>query len=149
MPKVTGTLEAAIYATDLDRAEEFYSGIVGLPVIARKPGRHVFFAVGRSVLLVFDPRATRTPPSPEAALPVPAHGATGQGHYCFRVDRDELDAWRAHLEHSGVDIEADLTWPNGARSIYVRDPAGNSIEFAEAGLWFSDAGKQDRDDGDR
>ena len=26
-------------------------------------------------------------------------------------------------------------WPNGARSIYVRDPAGNSLEFAEPALW--------------
>ncbi|PPB81635.1 glyoxalase/bleomycin resistance protein/dioxygenase superfamily protein [Albidovulum inexpectatum] len=149
MPRVTGTLEAALYATDLDRAERFYTDIVGLTVIARKPGRHVFFAVGRSVLLVFDPRATLSPPRPDAALPVPAHGATGPGHYCFRVDRDELDAWRLHLERHGIAIEAEIAWPNGARSIYVRDPAGNSIEFGEEALWFSPGATDAPDDGDR
>ena len=32
-------------------------------------------------------------------------------------------------------IEADFRWPNGARSIYVRDPAGNSIELADPAIW--------------
>ena len=27
-------------------------------------------------------------------------------------------------------------WPNGARSLYFRDPAGNSVEIAEPRLWF-------------
>ena len=33
---------------------------------------------------------------------------------------------------------ADFQWPNGARSIYFRDPAGNSIEIAEPRLWFDE-----------
>ena len=38
-----------------------------------------------------------------------------------------------------VAIEADFRWPgSNARSIYVRDPAGNSIEFAEPRLWGKD-----------
>ncbi|MCB1424836.1 MAG: glyoxalase/bleomycin resistance/extradiol dioxygenase family protein, partial [Notoacmeibacter sp.] len=43
--------------------------------------------------------------------------------------------WRAHLQDHGIGIEADFRWPNGARSIYFRDPAGNSIEFAEPSIW--------------
>jgi hypothetical protein len=35
----------------------------------------------------------------------------------------------------GFPVEADFRWPNEARSIYVRDPAGNSVEFAEPRLW--------------
>lgn len=46
-----------------------------------------------------------------------------------------MDAWRGHLEQSGVTIEADFRWPNGARSIYFRDPDGNSLEIAEPKLW--------------
>ena len=42
------------------------------------------------------------------------------------------------LESFGVEIEADFEWPNGARSVYVRDPDGNSIEFAEPKLWGID-----------
>ncbi|MFZ5709769.1 MAG: VOC family protein [Pseudomonadota bacterium] len=134
-PRFLGTLESALYARDLAAAETFYAGLLGLPVITRQEGRHIFFRVGGSVLLIFDPAATAKPPPPGARPPVPAHGATGPGHYCFAADPDTLGAVRAHLEQNGVGIEADFRWPNGARSIYVRDPAGNSIEFAEPGLW--------------
>lgn len=133
-----GTLESALYADDLAAAEDFYGRMLGLPVIARQPSRHVFFAVGQSVLLIFDPAATEGGPKPGARLPVPAHGARGPGHYCFRVRDEDLEAWRRLLEGAGVSIEADFTWPGGARSIYVRDPAGNSIEFAALELWFPD-----------
>jgi hypothetical protein len=34
-----------------------------------------------------------------------------------------------------VAIEADFEWPKGGRSIYFRDPAGNSVEFAEPRIW--------------
>ncbi len=134
-PAILGTLESALYADDLDAAEGFYSGILGLEVVTRQAGRHIFFRVGASILLVFDPKATSQPPRRDAAIQVPPHGATGPGHYCFSVAAEALDAWRAHLEAAGVAIEADFHWPNGARSIYVRDPAGNSVEFAEPALW--------------
>ena len=64
-----------------------------------------------------------------------AHGARGPGHVCFRVRADVLDALGAHLAACGQIIEADFLWPNGARSLYLRDPAGNSVEFAEPRLW--------------
>ena len=35
----------------------------------------------------------------------------------------------------GVEIEVDYLWPGGGRSIYFRDPAGNSLEFAEPSIW--------------
>ena len=35
----------------------------------------------------------------------------------------------------GVAIEHEQTWPRGGRSFYVRDPAGNSIEFATPRIW--------------
>lgn len=135
-PPIQGTLEAALYAADLDAAESFYAQVIGLTPIGRVAGRHVFFRVGASVLLIFNPEVTARPAATGARLPVPAHGMRGQGHYCFAVKADDLDGWRRHLEASGVVIEADFCWPNGARSIYLRDPAGNSLEFAEPGLWF-------------
>ncbi len=134
-PPILGTLESSLYAQDLRAVERFYAGTLGLPVVARQDGRHVFFRVGASILLVFNPDATAKGPHPGAKLPVPAHGASGPGHYCFSVDAGALDAWQLHLVAQGIGIEADFRWPNGARSIYVRDPAGNSVEFAEPGLW--------------
>ncbi|MBP9047931.1 MAG: VOC family protein [Tabrizicola sp.] len=127
-------LETALYAPDLDAAKAFYGETLGLPVIAEVTGRHVFFRVGAGVLLVFDPGATEVP-SGNPALPVPVHGARGPGHLCFAATRAEIAAWRERLAAAGVVAEAEFDWPNGARSLYVRDPGGNSVEFAEPGLW--------------
>ncbi|WP_118138019.1 VOC family protein [Oceanicella sp. SM1341] len=129
---VDGLLETCLYASDLVAAEAFYGGLLGLSVVMREAGRHVFFRAGPSMFFVFDPAAT-CESAPDAALPVPPHGATGPGHVCFRSTG--LDRLRARLEAAGHPAEADFRWPNGARSLYVRDPAGNSVEFAEPALW--------------
>nr|WP_306116604.1 MULTISPECIES: VOC family protein [unclassified Roseovarius] len=127
-------LEAALYVDDLPAAEHFYGTILGLDTVARVEGRHVFYRVGDTILLIFDPAATRIG-SDNAQLPVPGHGAMGQGHFCFAAEAAEITAWRDWLETAEIPIEADFHWPNGARSIYFRDPAGNSLEFAEPRLW--------------
>jgi catechol 2,3-dioxygenase-like lactoylglutathione lyase family enzyme len=87
------------------------------------------------MLLVFDPARTASAPGDVGGTPVPAHGARGAGHVCFRVAADELGAWRERLEGAGVAIEAEITWPRGGSSLYVRDPAGNSVELAPASIW--------------
>ena len=132
-------LETALYAADLDAAEAFYSGVIGLAKRSRAGDRHVFFGLRDAMLLVFNPAETAQPPA-GGALPVPPHGAHGPGHVAFAASAAELDRWRVRLEAAGVAIEADFRWPGGdgvpgARSIYVRDPAGNSVEFAEPRLW--------------
>ncbi len=127
-------LETALYVTDLDAAETFYQSVLGLEPIAKVDGRHVFFRCGPGVLLLFDPSET-VKPSGNAKLPVPPHGARGNGHLCFRANAEEIAEWKIRLEANDVAIEADFFWPNGARSIYFRDPSGNSIEFAEPSIW--------------
>lgn len=131
----SGILESALYATDLDAAERFYTEVLGLERIAKVEGRHIFFRCGEGVLLIFNSDETETPPAPDARLPVPPHGARGPGHLCFRAVGEEISQWRAHLEAMGVGIEADFNWPGGGRSIYFRDPAGNSLEFASPTIW--------------
>ena len=130
-------LETALYAEDLEATARFYADVLGLPEIARVEDRHVFFRVGNMVLLLFQPLATAAGGSnPE--LPVPPHGCRGEGHLCFSASAAEIHAWQERLEAAGVPVEADFHWPNGARSIYFRDPAGNSLEFAEPRLWFDE-----------
>ena len=128
-------LESALYVTDLDASETFYRDVIGLERIAKVEGRHVFFRCGQGVLLLFNAGATQHAPPPDAKLPVPPHGATGAGHLCFRVSGDALDGMVKRLDEAGIVIEADFRWPGGARSIYFRDPAGNSLECAEPKLW--------------
>lgn len=133
-PRPAAILETALYAADLDAAEAFYGDLLGLERVARAGDRHVFFRCGAGMLLIFNASATERPAAP-GGLPVPVHGARGPGHLAFAATLPELDRWRAHLTAHGVAIEADFLWPNGARSLYLRDPAGNSIEFAEPRLW--------------
>ncbi len=129
-----GILETVLYGRDLSAMEAFYRGVLGLTTYAEAAGRHVFFRCGDQMLLIFNPDATRVPPKP-GALPVPPHGAEGDGHVCFRASAAEIDRWRARLVDKGVAIEADFAWPGGGRSIYFRDPAGNCLEFAEPKIW--------------
>ncbi len=134
-PPFQGILEAALYVDDLDAAEGFYGDLLGLERILRAGNRHVFYKVGRTVLLIFNPAETEVT-APDALLPVPPHGARGPGHLCFTACPEEIDTWLSRLATAGVEIEQDFRWPNGARSIYFRDPAGNSLEMAEPRLWF-------------
>jgi catechol 2,3-dioxygenase-like lactoylglutathione lyase family enzyme len=131
----SGILETVLYATDLDAIESFYKRVLGLSPQAKAEGRQIFYRCGDQMLLIFNPNATEKAPAPGAALPVPPHGAYGEGHVCFRASAAEIDAWRRHLEDAGVVIEADFEWPGGGRSIYFRDPAGNCLEFAEPRIW--------------
>jgi catechol 2,3-dioxygenase-like lactoylglutathione lyase family enzyme len=131
----TGILETVMYAVDLDATEAFYADVLGMVPFSKLAGRQLFYRCGDQVLLIFNPEATVVPPPANAKLPVPPHGAMGEGHVCFRASRKEIDDWKCRLEAAGVAIEADFVWPSGGRSIYFRDPAGNCLEFAEPKIW--------------
>jgi len=129
-----GVLETVLYAQDLAAAEAFYSNVLGLELYSRMPPRQLFYRCGEGMLLIFNPDVTEVPPA-TTALPVPPHGSRGPGHVCFRATAAEIDQWRTHLGAKGIAVESDFAWPSGGRSIYFRDPAGNSLEFAEAQIW--------------
>ena len=123
-------IETAIYVKGLDQTEIFYRDVLGLPVIAKEPGRQVFFRVGNdNVLLAFLSEATLKGDQ------LPAHGANGPGHFALGIDAGDLDAWRQTLREKNVDIEKVVEWPRGGKSIYFRDPAGNLVELVTPGIW--------------
>lgn len=129
MPTVTRIYETILYARDLDAAAAFYGGVLGLPALPRQSDRGVVFRMSaESVLIVFDPTKTAAP-HPE----VPSHGAEEAGHVAFTVP--ELESWRTRLAEHGIEIEREVDWPLGGRSVYARDPAGNSVEFVQGRVW--------------
>jgi catechol 2,3-dioxygenase-like lactoylglutathione lyase family enzyme len=132
--KATKVLETCLYVDDLVRAERFYTDVLGLEFVSRQEGRHVFFRCGQAMVLLFNPLASREA-SLVADTPIPLHGAFGAGHAAFAAREAELPEWRAHLESHGVAIEQTIDWPGGGRSLYFRDPAGNSLEFATPRIW--------------
>ncbi len=121
-------LEAGLYARDLEAAEHFYATVLDLDVLFREDGRHVFFRCGTGTVLLFKPGATQTSDT------VP-HGSVGAGHVALAVETDRLENWRDHFADHGVAVEHEQDWGEQERSLYVRDPAGNSVELATSTLW--------------
>ena len=127
---IKAVVETAIYVADLLAAENFYRTVLGLPMIGKEPGRHVFFQVGEAgVLLAFRAETTL-----KGGL-LPPHGATRPGHFALGIEVEAFDAWRKLLPRHGVTIEKEVEWPKGGKSLYFRDPAGNSVELVTPGVW--------------
>jgi len=123
-------LETCLYVDDLAVAERFYQQTLGLAFVSRQDGRHLFFRIGRRMLLLFDPRQSN-----DAASTLPRHGASGSGHVAFAVKQRDLPAWEIRLGEAGAAIEQIVEWPTGGRSFYFRDPAGNSLELTSPAIW--------------
>lgn len=129
MHPIEQILETALYVDDLARAETFYRELFGFPVMGKETGRHVFFRVGNSVLLLFNAAQTALGGN------LPAHGSSGPGHAAFAIRQDALDEWRQRLAAHGIAVEKEVPWPRGGRSLYFRDPAGNALELVTPGCW--------------
>jgi len=128
--KIRAVVETALYVDVLQAAETFYGTILGLRVMGKEAGRHLFFQAGESsVLLAFLAEATLKGDQ------LPPHGATGPGHFALGIDAEAFDAWRTVLQSHGVSIEKEAAWPKGGKSLYFRDPAGNSVELVTPGVW--------------
>lgn len=117
MGEIEAVIETGIYVDDLEPAEAFYRDVLGLAVIGKEQGRHVFFRVGeRNVLLAFNPAATLK------GDVLPVHGAIGPGHFALGIAVADFDAWRERLAKHAVVVEKEVQWPRGGRSLYFRDP---------------------------
>jgi catechol 2,3-dioxygenase-like lactoylglutathione lyase family enzyme len=134
---IKGVYEAVLYTDDVSEAAAFYSNVVGLRPAAPVSSLMAAFRTGESdeippsgLLLVFNRR--------EAAVPgreVPSHGTIGAGHVALRIAADRYEWWKDRLARHGVPIEQEAEWKTGARSIYFRDPAGNSVELVAGEIW--------------
>ena len=123
-------LETCLYVDDLVAARNFYADILGLRVIEEQAGRHLFLRCGQRMLLLFVPEASLAPGGM-----VPPHGAQGPGHIAFACSEEEIDDWSTQLAARSIAIETIVEWPRGGKSLYFRDPAGNSLEFATPRMW--------------
>lgn len=128
-PELRSVLETVLYYQDQGAAERFYVDVLGMRLIAKQPGRSLFFRAGSSVFLLFDASAA------QKGGELPPHGATGSGHVCFVVEPASYQGWKSHLKAHGVEILTEVEWPDRRQSFYFRDPHDNLLEIADGDLW--------------
>ena len=123
--------ETVVYAGDVRGAASFYADALGLRLVGELDDLLASLRLpDGGLLLVFDPDLAAQP-----GRPVPSHGAKGAGHVAFAVRRDSLDDWVKRLAARGIQIEHAVDWDGGGRSLYIRDPAGNSVELVDRDIW--------------
>ena len=121
--------ETCLYIQDIDQSYDFYKGLLGLEVIGRAEGRHIFFRAGASVLLCFIAENSKTKTSP------PAHYAEGKQHYAFEVTKEEYKETKEEIISLGIEIIDELVWKSGQESFYFNDPDGHVLEVVPKGVW--------------
>jgi catechol 2,3-dioxygenase-like lactoylglutathione lyase family enzyme len=124
---VDGVSELVLEVTDLDAAERFYSGVLGLPVVER-------WAAREAIWLMAGERTRIGLWRPQVGL------AGGRGglhvHFAMRIAEDDFDDAVAHLRGQGQPVETMAFSDGRGRAAYVDDPDGNVVE-----LWTWDVGE--------
>jgi glyoxylase I family protein len=112
----------AVVVRDLDRAEAFYAGVLGLPVVRRwdddagRP-RSVWVELGAGAFLAIE----------RAAAPGPRRGDDAPGWHCvaLAIDASERGWWRDRLSAAGHPVERESPF-----TLYARDPDGNLVALS-------------------
>jgi catechol 2,3-dioxygenase-like lactoylglutathione lyase family enzyme len=123
--------ETVLYGRPVHELARFYRETLALRQVAEFASAVAFRLPDGGVLLLFDPELQERP-----ERTIPSHGARGPGHAAFSVGRGELERWAGALRDHGIELEHAQAWDEaGGRSIYFRDPVGNSIELIEGEAW--------------
>jgi catechol 2,3-dioxygenase-like lactoylglutathione lyase family enzyme len=121
--------ETCLYIEDLDRSEQFYHGLLKLPIISKVEARHVFFRCGGSVLLCFLNKATIM----EERLP--PHYAIGRQHIALEVPMRSYQDSKQELLDAGIELIHTEPWGSKYESFYFYDPDGHVLEIVPTGMW--------------
>jgi catechol 2,3-dioxygenase-like lactoylglutathione lyase family enzyme len=129
MKEVIKIKETCLYLHDLKKAKTFYHDKLGFEVIHYQPDKHIFFRVGASVLLCFNPSGSKLKISP------PPHYAEGNQHFAFEVTKEDYYKCKDKILSLGIEIIDTVVWKSDQESFYFKDPENNVLEFVPEGVW--------------
>ena len=116
---VTGVSELVLEVADLAAAEEFYAGVLGLPVVERWPERGAIWVMAGDRTRIGLWR-------PQVGL------AGGRGgvhvHFAMHIGESDYDAAVSALRERGAEVE-EIAFDGAGRAAYVTDPDGNVVEL--------------------
>ena len=116
MTAIRGIYEVAIPVENLERAEAFYLGVLGLESGLRETERrwHFLRAGGSAGMLVLQENT----------------GSFPSQHFAFTTSDAEIERAGVELRERGVEVTGPVThdWMP-ARSIYFSDPDGHDLEL--------------------
>jgi catechol-2,3-dioxygenase len=118
---VTGVSELVLEVVDLEAAEAFYAGVLGLPVVERWPDREAIWVMAGERTRIGLWR-------PQVGL------AGGRGgihvHFAMHIAEAGYDAAVTRLKERGAYKEehAFATY-EASRAVYAEDPDGNIVEL--------------------
>jgi len=128
-PPSLGLRHLALSVADLPACEHFYVDVLGFEVEWRPDAENLYLRLAGDNLALH----VYHPPASDEALEAAAfRERRGQhlGHFGILVKRPaDVDAWAEYLRQAGLTVPAPRTHRDGARSFYIADPDGNSIQF--------------------
>ena len=122
--------ETCLYVRELEKIRKFYAEILELPIINYEPEKHIFFRLGSSVLLCFNPEDSRHKVSP------PGHYGGGKQHVAFEVPMADYEDAKAEIIAKGIKVIDEVEWKGKVKSFYFEDPEQNVLEIVpDKGIW--------------
>src|SRR4029453_18466451 len=116
---VTGVSELGLEGVDLEAAQAFYAGLLGLPVVDRWPDREAIWVMAGDRTRIGLWR-------PQVGL------AGGRGglhvHFAMHITEAAYNAAVALLRERSEAVE-EIAFDGAGRAAYVTDPDGNVVEL--------------------
>ena len=125
--QLNGISHFALNVTNMERAENFYTHVLGFPVLMRtqtKAGQqHIEVDAGNVAIALFE--------SPELDLEAAHKTMTDDGylHFAFDAPYDRFDATLQALREGGVQMDGEPRDWGKSVSVYFRDPDGHQLEI--------------------
>ena len=123
-PSHAGLRHVALNVRDMDAMKRFYVDLLGFAIEWAPDPDNLYLSSG------IDNLALHRSTAPTASREKPVEGSALDHLGVIVRTPDAVDEWASFLERSGVTIDArPRTHRDGARSCYVRDPDGNSVQI--------------------